>query len=97
MLVCLSIPVLVLHADGWSPATSSGGAELNCWAELLGGSNQGGLAAAKEISQSGKCLKQKREDLLPDLLVRDAAVDKASQTMTTKDWERAWQKSPWTT
>ena len=48
---------------------------MNCWAELLGGSNQGGLAATKEIAQSGKCLKQKREDLPPNLLVRDAAID----------------------
>lgn len=61
--MCLSIPGLVLRAEGWSLAAAHYGVELNCWAELLGGSNQGGLAAAKEIAQSGKCLKQKREDL----------------------------------
>lgn len=42
-------------------------------------------------------MKQKREDLAPDLLVRDAVVDEASPVMTMKDWERARQKSPWTT
>lgn len=51
---------------------------MNCWAELLGGSNQGGLAATREIAHSGKCLKQKREDLPPNLLVRDAGIDRAS-------------------
>lgn len=70
---------------------------MNCWAELLGGSNQGGLAATKEIAQSGKCLKQKREDLPPNLLVRDAAIDGASRVVTLEDWGRAWLKSPWTT
>lgn len=48
------------------------------WVELLGGSIQGGLAAAKEISRSGKRLRQKKEDLPPNLLVKEAVMDWAS-------------------
>lgn len=48
------------------------------WVELLGGSNQGGLAAAEEISWSGKRLKQKKEDLPPNLLMKEAVMDWAS-------------------
>ena len=96
-MVYLSVPGLVLHAEGWSPATARYGVELNCWAELLGGSNQGGLSAIREIAQSGKHLKQKREDLPPDLLVRDAVTDRALPVMTLEDGERAWLTSPWTT
>jgi len=55
------------------------------------------LSAIREIAQSGKHLKQKREDLPPDLLVRDAVTDRALPVMTLEDGERAWLTSPWTT
>lgn len=63
--------VQILQAKGLSLPTGH-------WVELLGGSIQGGLAAAKEISWSGKRLRQKREDLLPNLLVKEAVMDWAS-------------------
>lgn len=82
-MVCLSVSVLVLQSEGWSPASASCGVELVAQPTIL--SREVALnkvvwqlqrrSLARQLSEA------KEGRSAPDLLVRDAAIDRASRVM----------------